>query len=191
MFTNPEQISKGHETRATAHLKDNNFDEAVRDLREASELTSDSDRKRSLAEQLRSAEWSVTVTSPLLSLTPPNTRPRLDKSMHCFLSRKHETSSMKHIMMMSAVYACHCRGKKQWQERDPQWAIKVLDLPPNIREIPHTRQCDYIKKNFKKLVRKWHPDKAKGDKKRAARKVDEVNQAKKILASQLQCKVRG
>ena len=37
------------------------------------------------------------------------------------------------------------------------------------------------------VVRRWHPDKAKGDKARAARKMREVSEAKEALTEQLRC----
>lgn len=39
-------------------------------------------------------------------------------------------------------------------------------------------------KQHKKLAKKWHPDKAVGDKDRAARKMNEVSEAKKALSKQ-------
>jgi DnaJ family protein C protein 3 len=42
----------------------------------------------------------------------------------------------------------------------------VLELPANLGELPKDKQCDWIKKQYKKLARKWHPDKYKGKKER-------------------------
>ena len=39
-------------------------------------------------------------------------------------------------------------------------------------------------KQHKKLAKKWHPDKAVGDKDRAARKMNEVSEAQKALTKQ-------
>jgi curved DNA-binding protein CbpA len=44
-----------------------------------------------------------------------------------------------------------------------------------------------LKKQFKVLVRKYHPDKYKGNKKRAARKFREVKEAKEIMSNAFEC----
>jgi len=50
-----------------------------------------------------------------------------------------------------------------------QWANhrnhrEVLELPVNLHQLPKDKQCTYVKKAHKTLARKWHPDKAKGNK---------------------------
>ena len=89
------------------------------------------------------------------------------------------------------------RGKQQnaeWKARE--WEknpdrIKILGLPINFGQIPVKSQCAWLRKSFKKMVLKWHPDKNKGNPKRAARKFDEVTAAKKIMNRQLDCKNNG
>jgi tetratricopeptide (TPR) repeat protein len=82
------------------------------------------------------------------------------------------------------------RSKEQWNERTADWSIRVLELPKNFGELPTKKKCDWVKKNFKKFVKHWHPDKAKGNKRRAARKVDEVSQAKTLLYKLYECNGR-
>jgi tetratricopeptide (TPR) repeat protein len=65
---------------------------------------------------------------------------------------------------------------------------KVLELPVNIHEVNQQSKCSWLKKQHKKLAKKWHPDKHKGDKRRAARKMDEISDAKKVLVKQWGCK---
>jgi len=79
------------------------------------------------------------------------------------------------------------------QHREKQWnenldAIAVLKLPLNVEEVSLARRCKFLKKQFKKLTKKWHPDKAKGDKKRAARKFNEVAEAKRELHQRWDCR---
>jgi DnaJ-class molecular chaperone len=38
------------------------------------------------------------------------------------------------------------------------------------------------------MARRWHPDKAKGDKKRASRKMNEITEAKEHLKEAFKCK---
>ena len=116
---------------------------------------------------------------------------------------------------------------------------KVLDLPENIDEVNQKSKCKWVRNQHKAMVRKWHPDKAKGrfvfaalacaytsicifnmskrvcgiettlsccctfvilwswhcwiehvmlgDKKRAARKFEEVSEAKQFLWEQFRC----
>jgi DnaJ-class molecular chaperone len=63
----------------------------------------------------------------------------------------------------------------------------VLELPVNLHQLAKDRQCSYSKKAHKTLARKWHPDKAKGNKERAARKMNEVSEAKEKLVQELGC----
>ncbi|EKX48811.1 hypothetical protein GUITHDRAFT_136477 [Guillardia theta CCMP2712] len=63
----------------------------------------------------------------------------------------------------------------------------VLELPVNLHMLPVEKQCVWIKKQHKLLARKWHPDKAKGDKNRATRKMHEVSEAKEALSQSLGC----
>ena len=70
-------------------------------------------------------------------------------------------------------------------QRDHQ---KILQLPIDLEEREKDVKCAWLKKQFKILVKKYHPDKYKGNKKRAARKFKEVKEAKEILSSQWECK---
>lgn len=74
---------------------------------------------------------------------------------------------------------------RMWKERRDQAA--VLKLPANLRELPREKQCTWVKKQYKSLAKKWHPDKYRGDKKRAERKMREVVEAKESLSGDLQC----
>ena len=65
--------------------------------------------------------------------------------------------------------------------------VKILELPVNIAEQQKEMKCRWLRQQFKQLVRKWHPDKYKGDKKRAARKFKEVTDAKEMLGKEWGC----
>ena len=69
--------------------------------------------------------------------------------------------------------------------------IKILGLPVNLEEHSTEIQCKWLKNQFKSLVRKWHPDKYKGDSKRAARKFKEVTDAKETLSKKWSCGMKG
>jgi len=64
---------------------------------------------------------------------------------------------------------------------------KILQLPIDLNERSKEIRCAWLKKQFKTLVRKYHPDKYKGNKKRAARKFKEVKEAKEIISKAWQC----
>lgn len=64
---------------------------------------------------------------------------------------------------------------------------KILQLPIDLEERSKDIKCAWLKKQFKALVRKYHPDKYKGNKKRAARKFKEVKEAKEIISKAWQC----
>ena len=76
--------------------------------------------------------------------------------------------------------------EKQWDEnRDHRI---VLQLPVNIDELNPKARCTHLKKQYKKMAIKWHPDKAKGDKKRAVRKMSEIGEAKRELVKMFGCR---
>jgi tetratricopeptide (TPR) repeat protein len=78
---------------------------------------------------------------------------------------------------------------KMWQEKRDH--AKVLDLPVNINELQPKSRCKWLKKQHRKMVMKWHPDKAKGNKKRAVRKFSEVAEAATELDMQWNCSAKG
>jgi len=64
---------------------------------------------------------------------------------------------------------------------------KILQLPIDLDQRSKDIRCAWLKKQFKLLVRKYHPDKYKGNKKRGSRKFKEVKEAKEILSSNWDC----
>ncbi len=64
---------------------------------------------------------------------------------------------------------------------------KILQLPIDLDQRTKDIKCAWLKKQFKALVRQYHPDKYKGNKKRAARKFKEVKEAKEIISSGWNC----
>lgn len=83
------------------------------------------------------------------------------------------------------------RQQGLWNGRDdrpPQRDhAKILQLPIDLDQRSKEIKCAWLKKQFKTLVRKYHPDKYKGNKKRAARKFKEVKEAKEIISKIWQC----
>jgi tetratricopeptide (TPR) repeat protein len=66
---------------------------------------------------------------------------------------------------------------------------KILGVPPNLNELDNDRQCEFIKKSFKKLALKWHPDKheTSAGKTRAARKLNDAAEARDALNDRANC----
>ena len=79
--------------------------------------------------------------------------------------------------------------KSQEWEKNPD-RIKILGLPVNIDSIAKKSKCEWLRKSFKKMVLKWHPDKNKGNPGRGSRKFDEVTAAKKWMSSHWGCSGR-
>ena len=52
-------------------------------------------------------------------------------------------------------------------------------------------QCTWVNKQYRKLARVWHPDRYKGVKARAERKMRECAEAKEVLSKQLSCGSEG
>jgi len=80
------------------------------------------------------------------------------------------------------------RGQSQGHFYSKRPARELLDLPDNIDELPSDQKCERLKKAFRKMSLRWHPDKAKGGKKRAQRKSAELSEAKSRLELKWQCK---
>merc|ERR1711908_104069 len=79
--------------------------------------------------------------------------------------------------------------KHEWeQDHNDHRHVVALDLPPNISELPQPTQCKWLKKQYRKMSLKWHPDKAKGSRKRAERKMRGVADAKEFMTKRLGCK---
>ncbi|KAL7536922.1 hypothetical protein ACHAXR_007471 [Thalassiosira sp. AJA248-18] len=64
---------------------------------------------------------------------------------------------------------------------------KILQLPIDLEQRTKDIKCAWLKKQFKSLVRQFHPDKYKGNKKRAARKFKEVKEAKDVISNAWDC----
>jgi tetratricopeptide (TPR) repeat protein len=76
-------------------------------------------------------------------------------------------------------------AKELWRQRRDHLA--TLELPTNLGQLSPVKQCTWVKKQHRKLARKWHPDKYRGNKERAARKMSEVTEAKVELSRRFGC----
>eukprot|EP00746_Dinoflagellata_sp_MGD_P167122 gnl/MRDRNA2_/MRDRNA2_97497_c0_seq1.p1 gnl/MRDRNA2_/MRDRNA2_97497_c0~~gnl/MRDRNA2_/MRDRNA2_97497_c0_seq1.p1 ORF type:complete len:713 (-),score=175.32 gnl/MRDRNA2_/MRDRNA2_97497_c0_seq1:92-2128(-) len=65
---------------------------------------------------------------------------------------------------------------------------EMLGLPENIEELDQEERCKRLKKSFRAMSLRWHPDKAIGGKKRAQRKSSELSEAKTWLEVKFGCK---
>merc|ERR1712085_162697 len=82
------------------------------------------------------------------------------------------------------------RGQKQGHFYSNRPNKEILDLPDNVDELDQEQKCSRLKLAFRKMSLRWHPDKAKGGKRRAQRKSAELGEAKGLLELQWQCKGR-
>ena len=136
MFMDPKKLSEAYAARGAAHWNDYNYDDSLRDYRQARDYAQQGGRQEEVQ--------------------------RLDQKVQ---------------------EATH--KKREWEERRDHRT--VLELPVNLHQLAADKQCTWVKKQHKALARKWHPDKAKGDKGRAARKMREVSEAKEKLTEELKC----
>jgi len=136
-FVHPSKVAEALRIRGQANLKDNNVEEAVRDLKAAVEMLGPGKMQEETVNALHEAEHK----------------------------------------------------KREWDGEHNDMRHRVaLDLPPNLDELPQTNQCQWLKKQYRKMSLKWHPDKAKGDKVRAVRKMRETADAKEFMVKRLGCK---
>jgi hypothetical protein len=50
--------------------------------------------------------------------------------------------------------------KREWDDEHNDQRQKIaLDLPPNLEELDQQNQCKWLKKQYRKMSLKWHPDK--------------------------------
>ena len=78
-------------------------------------------------------------------------------------------------------------SESKWNRLRDRDHVAVLDLPENIDEVKDLkRKCQWLKKNYRKMTVKWHPDRTKEttNEKRAGRKFDEVNKAYEVRSIQ-------
>eukprot|EP00240_Pyramimonas_obovata_P003213 CAMPEP_0118922272 /NCGR_PEP_ID=MMETSP1169-20130426/1255_1 /TAXON_ID=36882 /ORGANISM="Pyramimonas obovata, Strain CCMP722" /LENGTH=691 /DNA_ID=CAMNT_0006863111 /DNA_START=71 /DNA_END=2142 /DNA_ORIENTATION=+ len=64
------------------------------------------------------------------------------------------------IMELERVLREATAKQREWNERRDHRA--VLELPVNVHQLPQEKQCEWIKRQHKKLALKWHPDKVVG-----------------------------
>jgi len=150
-------IKEAHLVRGEALLLDMDYDEAVQDFRAAVHLLPENDRE--FLEERRELEHKLQATMHQQDLWNGG------KKDH----RYNEHTG-------------YPDGRPP--ERDQ---AKILQLPIDLEERDKSIRCAWLKKQFKLLVRKFHPDKYKGNVKRGSRKFKEVTDAKEILAKQWGC----
>jgi tetratricopeptide (TPR) repeat protein len=79
-------------------------------------------------------------------------------------------------------------SKDEWADVEKRDCLASLDLPHNLGQVSNKeKKCKKLKGQHKKLTRLYHPDKAKGDKKRAERKFREVAESYKRLKTLWKC----
>ena len=150
-----ESRKEAHLVRAEALLLDMDYDEAVSDLRVASDLVPEDDEtgeKRELHQKLQQA-------------------------MH---QQKLWNGGEKDYRYNENTGYPDGRPP----ERDH---AKILQLPIDLEQRSKEIKCAWLKKQFKMLVRQYHPDKYKGNKKRGSRKFKEVKEAKEIISDAWDC----
>ena len=166
VHVHPARVREALKARAQAHEADKNFDAAVADLRAAIELAGGAGSQSEAAQELEQA--------------------------------------LRRALDLQRRWQCVDPADRQaWQQNrcghpaDPNSGRDhraVLELPANLGDLPREDQCSWVSKQYRKLAKRWHPDRYKGggkradmDKARAERKMRECAEAKEVLAKQLQC----
>ena len=155
----PARVREALEARAVAHEADQNFDEAVADLRAASELSSGPGAPKEAAQALE--------------------------------------GNLRRVLELQRKWRCiDPSDQKAWHDNrcghagDPNSGRNhrsVLELPANLGDLKPEDQCSWVIKQYRKLAKQWHPDRYKGLKARAERKMRECSEAKEVLFKQLTC----
>jgi len=153
----PTTIKEAHLVRAEALLLDMDYDEAVADFRAALDL--------------------LPEDSPDSAEEQNSLRHKLQETMH----RQELWNGGKQDQRYNE-HTGFPEGRPP--ERDHE---KILQLPIDLAERGKDVKCGWLKKQFKVLVRKFHPDRYKGNKRRAARKFKEVTDSKGYLSGEWGC----
>ena len=148
---------EAHLVRGEALLLDMDYDEAVQDFRAAVHLLPDNDP--AFREERRELEHKLQATM-------------------------HQQGQWNGGQKDQRYNEHNGYPEGRPPERDQ---AKILQLPIDLEERDKSIRCAWVKKQFKLLVRKFHPDKYKGNKKRGARKFKEVTDAKEIMSKQWGC----
>ena len=149
------RLREALEARAEAHANDQNYDDAVSDLRAALEKAGDGEKAAELQQRLAQAQdqqrrWRCV----------DSTDRKAWQDNRC--GHPHQPNS----------------GRDHRQ---------VLELPANLDQLKREDQCTWVTRQYRKLARTWHPDRYKGLKVRAERKMRECSEAKEVLVRQLKC----
>jgi tetratricopeptide (TPR) repeat protein len=170
VHVHPARVREALRARAQAHEADKNFDAAVADLRAAIELAGGAGSQNEAAQEL---EQSLRRALDL------------QRRWQCVDPADHQAWQQNR---------CGHPGDPN-SGRDHR---AVLELPSNLGDLPREDQCSWVSKQYRKLAKRWHPDRYKGggkradmDKARAERKMRECAEAKEVLAKQLQCGGEG
>mmetsp|Transcript_2529 Transcript_2529/g.5377 ORF Transcript_2529/g.5377 Transcript_2529/m.5377 type:complete len:722 (-) Transcript_2529:60-2225(-) len=148
---------EAHLVRAEALLLDMDYDEAVNDFRAAFDLVPENEQEHEQEKR--------------------ELNQRLQQAMH---QQKLWNGGDKDQRYNE--HTGYPEGRPP--ERDH---AKILQLPIDLEQRTKEIKCAWLKKQFKKLVRQFHPDKYKGNKKRGSRKFGEVKDAKETISSAWDC----
>ena len=159
IHVHPARVREALEARAQAHEADQNFDDALVDVRAALELAGGAGSGSEAARKLE--------------------------------------ETMGRLQGQQRRWRCVDPGdQKAWHDnrcgnpRDPSSGRDhhaVLELPANLADLKREDQCGWVSKQYRKLAKKWHPDRYKGVKARAERKMRETAEAKEVLTRRLSC----
>ena len=89
----------------------------------------------------------------------------------CLESAENSGAGIETIQELRRSVQMSQQNQRVWaQNRDH---AQTLELPTNLGQLTPEKQCNWIKKQHRKLARKWHPDKYRGNQDRGARKMRE------------------
>ena len=159
----PARVREALEARAQAHEADRNYDDAVVDVRAALELAGGAQSGSEAAGALE--------------------------------------ETLQRVLDLQRRWRCvDPADQKTWHDNrcghpgDPSSGRDhraVLELPANLGDLKREDQCGWVSKQYRQLAKKWHPDRYKGVKARAERKMRECAEAKEVLVKQLSCGGEG
>jgi tetratricopeptide (TPR) repeat protein len=168
VHVHPARVREALTARAQAHEADKNYDAAVVALRAALELVGQGTQGEA-AQALEASLRRVLDLQRRWACVDPEDRPSWQQN-RC--GNPHDPAA----------------------GRDHR---AVLELPANLGDLPRDDQCSWVSKQYRKLAKRWHPDRYRGggrggsrsatDKVRAERKMRECAEAKEVLSKQLSC----
>ena len=149
MVVDPHKLREAQEARAEAYMKDFNYDDAVTDLRAALGASS-GEKQQEVQKKLNEAQEAQRKWR----CVDPTDRKTWQDNRCGMVRRPTDAGPSRPRASRFVTRADPGFSRRQMHANNGRDHKAVLELPANLDEIPKEKQCDWIKKQYKKLAKK-------------------------------------